>query len=380
MECFVCKSKDNVVTTFPTNPKQLKLWKDNLNLTIEDSALKNKKLCVIHFDPKFHNILLNPETRRGRYIIPSAGPISKETFVNENESEDLSIKLDPYSKVCCVACLKSKVQTFNEHEINTEIMSIYKELLKDHVSQLDLDGVAIEICFECMEMLNRIRKFKSKCVNSIEILTNRTASVFDEFTDDMSMNDFCSSFIKIEEEEEMIVADLQLKVEHPLPQLTNLKENSEKPKKTAKSKTMNNTKSPVASTSSQRGYCHICCCNQLDSHAHVLIAHSRQFEDGTLRCLLCNEVCHDARGLLLHQESKHKEYDQPKKCGKCEMESKSREEFVKHVNITHYSDRKMVYPCDFCNSVFYKTYTHKYHTWTHFGKKRFVSILKLEFY
>lgn len=82
MECFVCKSKDNLVTYFPTSAKQLKIWKDNLNLTNDDSALKKQKLCIKHFDAKFHNILLNPNLKRGRYIFPSANPATVSSSQN----------------------------------------------------------------------------------------------------------------------------------------------------------------------------------------------------------------------------------------------------------------------------------------------------------
>lgn len=59
------------MTGFPKNEKSLKLWKDHLILTaIEDKELKSKKLCVKHFDVKFHNILLSPDMRRGPYVHP----------------------------------------------------------------------------------------------------------------------------------------------------------------------------------------------------------------------------------------------------------------------------------------------------------------------
>lgn len=80
MECFVCKSKENVVTTFPVSAKYLKIWKENLNLTCDDKALTNKKLCIKHFDTKYHAILLNPNLKRGPHIHPVAVASSSSIY------------------------------------------------------------------------------------------------------------------------------------------------------------------------------------------------------------------------------------------------------------------------------------------------------------
>lgn len=69
MECFICKSKVNIVTGFPRNKPALEIWKKNLNIN-EAGTLQGKKLCIQHFHPSFHKTLLDVNSVRGRYIFP----------------------------------------------------------------------------------------------------------------------------------------------------------------------------------------------------------------------------------------------------------------------------------------------------------------------
>lgn len=78
-KCFVCSKDNYLITYFPQNSDKLKIWKQKLNLNCPDKVLKNKKLCIRHFEKKYHSILLNPKLKRSRFIFPIRDTI------NDNE-------------------------------------------------------------------------------------------------------------------------------------------------------------------------------------------------------------------------------------------------------------------------------------------------------
>lgn len=98
MECFICKSKENIVTGFPRNKPELEKWKSILNIS-DKTTLQTKKLCIQHFDKKYHATLLDPNSVRSRYIFPipynenksheAVGPTSPETNKRSFDCVDL---------------------------------------------------------------------------------------------------------------------------------------------------------------------------------------------------------------------------------------------------------------------------------------------------
>lgn len=46
---------------------------------------------------------------------------------------DFAIKSELDSSYSCIACLRNDGQMFGEHEMRTEIVVAYKEIVKDHV-------------------------------------------------------------------------------------------------------------------------------------------------------------------------------------------------------------------------------------------------------
>lgn len=214
-----------------------------------------------------------------------------------------------------------------------------------------------------MEMLNNINEFKRKCVKSLQVLSGKVV-ITEAKLEDMNMDDIYSPLIKLEENP----LDDELKFESEKESESEeevFEGNEEKVEKELKTPKRNRRRTkPKKSIES---FCPVCCNSHPDSHKHAADLHSRGIEaDGSLRCLLCNQDCKDVYLLILHLES-HKEFDCPKKCGKCEMMSKDRYEFVRHVQKAHYKDRKRFYTCDFCDSVFYQSINLKYHTRTHLG-------------
>lgn len=141
MECFICKSTSDLVTSFPCVTVQLKKWKELLEITCPDEKLKNKKLCVKHFAPQYHKILLTPGMRRGRFIFPM--PVSET-----NESEIPSN--DTFSDIC----------DDNETEKDKEI-----RVLKQKVFELERENKSLKVKLQnidtvryAMEKLNDTRE------------------------------------------------------------------------------------------------------------------------------------------------------------------------------------------------------------------------------
>lgn len=79
--CFLCGSKENVVVTFPQVRETFKKWVEILNITEPIEMSDKKQLCVLHFDKKWENILLQGNARRCAYIFPT--PVLKTSESNK---------------------------------------------------------------------------------------------------------------------------------------------------------------------------------------------------------------------------------------------------------------------------------------------------------
>lgn len=217
---------------------------------------------------------------------------------------------------------------------------------------------SIEICLECMEMLNNINEFQKKCIESIQVLGGVEKVVKEDEPEEMNMDEIFSPLIKLEENP----LDDALKFENAVSEGEKFEERNKNEPKPVKKKRFRPSKSKTI-----EAFCPVCCNSHPDSHKHAIDLHSRGFEtDGSLNCLVCNYLCKDVDTLILHLES-HTEFDLPKKCGRCETVLKDRYEFVHHVQKTHFKQRKRFYTCDFCDSVFYQSINLKYHTRSHLG-------------
>lgn len=101
-KCYVCNETEQLVTYFPSNKTTLKKWKDILKITVDDNILNKKKICLKHFDKKFHDILLDKSAKRGRYIFPqnndSDVPSSSENSNNKRLLEGESEPAPPNKK------------------------------------------------------------------------------------------------------------------------------------------------------------------------------------------------------------------------------------------------------------------------------------------
>lgn len=205
-----------------------------------------------------------------------------------------------------------------------------------------------------MEMLNSFKEFQKKCLESIQVLLIDVENIKEEDEpEEMSVDQIYSPLIKLEANplDDVLKFDIEVEETHV--------ESDPQP---AKPKRIRPSKSKCI-----EAFCPVCCNSHPDSHNHAIELHSRGYErDGSLNCLVCSHVCKDVNVLLHHLES-HTEFDHPKKCGRCDMVSKNRHDFLQHVQKTHFKQRKRFYTCDFCDSVFYQSINLKYHTRSHLG-------------
>lgn len=83
LNCFVCGTTENVVCTFPQTQETFNKWIEIFKINTKEQPIKpsdKKKLCVLHFDKKWKDILLQGNARSCAYIFPA--PVS-----SNNESE-----------------------------------------------------------------------------------------------------------------------------------------------------------------------------------------------------------------------------------------------------------------------------------------------------
>lgn len=126
--CYLCKKTINVVTYFPKNITTLKKWKEILNINVDDKVLINKKLCIDHFDAKYHKILLDSTSVRGRYIFPINNAPNSEPNINiqsegssrdsDNKNKQVNYKLLCEIKNDKIIELEKKIKDLEKENIN----------------------------------------------------------------------------------------------------------------------------------------------------------------------------------------------------------------------------------------------------------------------
>lgn len=84
--CFVCGSEENVVCTFPQNQESFDKWIKILNITVPIKPSDRKMLCILHFEEKWHAMLLDKNERRSRYCIPISSDNSSKRSLSPPES------------------------------------------------------------------------------------------------------------------------------------------------------------------------------------------------------------------------------------------------------------------------------------------------------
>ncbi|XP_063709621.1 PR domain zinc finger protein 5-like [Culicoides brevitarsis] len=256
----------------------------------------------------------------------------------------------------CLICLRTDIQLLTEHEVKAEILSLYKEFISNYVE--NLQEIQTKICFECVDTLNSILEFRSKCITSVQILTTKVYRQPVVMLEDISMKNLETIEIKSE-----IFAE-----ELPI-QVVPVTKKSLKSKKITKKALKSEEKKVRTSKKPQIGpYCYICCCSITQIRLHITQFHVIERENDKICCSLCLKPFPKLENLYEHQKTSHSEYESSKRCGKCEdFETKNREEYINHVHKVHFPDRKRIYPCDFCSAVYLEKVSIRSHVWQHLG-------------
>uniref|UniRef100_A0A336MAY9 CSON014595 protein n=1 Tax=Culicoides sonorensis TaxID=179676 RepID=A0A336MAY9_CULSO len=262
---------------------------------------------------------------------------------------DFPVKLEQDSVNVCFACCKNDDQLYEIHEIKPEILLTYEGIVKEKLREEQKKS--INLCFKCLKILNDIHEFQQKCIKSIEILNKEIVAA----------SRFCDITIKeeifVDEIAPIVVKKKNTSIKKP---------KKETIKKTVATQIKNNKK--ITGPKGKRAKCSICYYTHSDSHDHAIEFHSRKLENELLICAICEEPCKDVHELLTHLESSHKEYENARKCPKCDFETKNRKEFVEH--LAHLVEKRLykrAYPCEFCSKVLNRPYKYMNHIRTHFG-------------
>lgn len=134
--CFLCGSKENVVVTFPQVKETFKKWIEILNITEPIEPSDKKQLCVLHFDKKWENILLQGNARRCAYIFPT--PVLQISGNSNKRSISPSLLL-PTS---------STLYNTNKKPANYELMYKIKQdevkELTDKIKTLEIENMSLK--------------------------------------------------------------------------------------------------------------------------------------------------------------------------------------------------------------------------------------------
>lgn len=138
--CFVCKSSENVVVTFPSTKEIFDKWIEILQIKDEIKPNQRKKLCILHFDSKWHNILLNGT--RGPYIFPDP-PIQNNDNTNKQLFAKRSISPSPTTlhntnkkPVNYELLLKIKNDEINDLSTKLSELKLQNEMLQKENTEL----------------------------------------------------------------------------------------------------------------------------------------------------------------------------------------------------------------------------------------------------
>lgn len=74
ISCCVCAADKNVVVPLPVNSVTLAKWAELLENELIKTDSRKKKMCIYHFDEKWHASLLNPACKRSPFCAPTKNP------------------------------------------------------------------------------------------------------------------------------------------------------------------------------------------------------------------------------------------------------------------------------------------------------------------
>lgn len=86
INCAVCGGNKDVICTLPTTKATLQRWAEILCTPSLIQSPRQKKICLAHFDTKFHEILKNPVSKRGAYIFPQSWSGNPNTSTADDDS------------------------------------------------------------------------------------------------------------------------------------------------------------------------------------------------------------------------------------------------------------------------------------------------------
>ncbi|XP_063709025.1 zinc finger and BTB domain-containing protein 17-like [Culicoides brevitarsis] len=263
----------------------------------------------------------------------------------------------------CVICLRTDIQLLTEHEVRTEILSLYQDFINDYVE--NLQEIQTKICFECVDTLNSILEFRSKCITSVQILSTKVYRQPVVMLEDISLKNYETIEIK----PEIFVEELPVTPVLIMKKPQKAKKVTKKPLKTKENSVSKPEIREIIRRAPQKTtYCYICCASFRQINLHVYYNHTIERENNETCCALCLESYDKMENLYEHQKNSHFEYENLRRCGKCdEIETKSREEYINHVHKTHYPNKKRIYICDFCPTVYLDKVFFKAHIWQHQG-------------
>lgn len=139
MECFICHSTENVVCSFPSTTAVLVKWRQILNID-SNINLRNKRLCVKHFEQKFHHILMDPSAKRGRFIFPigpNSGNLNKNDEIGESFYEVSETSGETNKK-----STESEIEKTDKKQINYKILL---EIKDDEINDLKKKLINLQI-------------------------------------------------------------------------------------------------------------------------------------------------------------------------------------------------------------------------------------------
>lgn len=138
--CFVCKSTENIVCTFPQTQETFDKWLKILNIVDPIKPKDKKKICILHFDKKWENIMLQGNARRCAYIFPS--PVSR----NNNKRS-----ISPSLMIPSTTTLHNS----NKKQVNVDLVLQMKQ---DQIKELTEKVKALEIENKSLKRTSAIKK------------------------------------------------------------------------------------------------------------------------------------------------------------------------------------------------------------------------------
>lgn len=174
MKCAVCQNDSDVIVSLPVVQSTLQKWSEILQTSSLLIAPRYKKICLDHFDKKWHDTLKNPTCRRSPFCIPleyhhpstseqtSNAPIPADSVCDSSsvcERKKRSVSPLPEERTLHNRCKKSvdaelliKIKDDEINDLNDKIKALKLEIasLNKRCNQkLDMQNVISLVIDEC---------------------------------------------------------------------------------------------------------------------------------------------------------------------------------------------------------------------------------------